>query len=118
MVVKMFIEPRLENVFSNNSYGYCPTKHTYQALASVRKNCWKTDWVIDLDIKGFFDNHEHQNQKEGVGVFLGFDCAISISSRKWYKRYKTSIRKAFKWLETIREQFPYLFYHWHYSFTN
>ena len=59
MVVKMFIEPRLEKIFSSNSYGYRPNKSAHQALESVRKNCWKTDWVIDLDIKGFFDNINH-----------------------------------------------------------
>lgn len=59
MVIKMFIEPRLEKIFSNNSYGYRPNKNAHQALASVRYNCWKTDWVIDLDIKGFFDNINH-----------------------------------------------------------
>lgn len=325
MVVKMFIEPRLEKIFSRNSYGYRPNKNAHQALSSVRENCWKTDWVIDLDIKGFFDNIDHSKlmlavekhvpekwirlyiqrwlampvltksgkliQKQGKGtpqggvispllanlflhyafdtwlektdktvnyaryaddvivhcksevharhtleairvrmesvglelhpkktkivycrdyrrkgnypiikfdflgysfqprttksknkksLFLGFDCAISISSRKriadklgelkienlsfksivgvaqylnpmirgwvnyygkfrayeltkvfrllsnrlvrWarkrYKRYKTSIKKAFKWLKQIREQFPYLFHHWRYSFIN
>ena len=56
MLVKMFIEPRFEKVFSNNSYGYRPNKNAHQALASVRENCWKTDRVIDLDIKGFFDS--------------------------------------------------------------
>jgi len=59
MVVKMFIEPRLEKIFSNNSYGYRPKKNAHKALESVRNNCWKTDWVIDLDIKGFFDNIDH-----------------------------------------------------------
>ncbi len=59
MVVKMYIEPRLENIFSSNSYGYRPGKSAHQALASVRENCWKQDWVIDLDIKGFFDNLDH-----------------------------------------------------------
>ena len=59
MVIKMFIEPRLEKIFSNNSYGYRPNKNAHQALASVRENCWKNDWVIDLDIKGFFDNIDH-----------------------------------------------------------
>jgi len=60
MVIKMYIEPRLEKVFSPNSYGYRPKKNAHQALGSVRKNCWKTDWVIDMDIKGFFDNINHQ----------------------------------------------------------
>ena len=59
MVVKDYIEPRLEKEFSPNSYGYRPNKNAHQALESVRKNCWKTDWVIDLDIKGFFDNIDH-----------------------------------------------------------
>ena len=59
MVVKMFIEPRLEAVFSPNSYGYRPKRNAHQALARVRENCWKQNWVIDLDIKGFFDNIDH-----------------------------------------------------------
>lgn len=59
MVIKDYIEPRLEKIFSPNSYGYRPNKNAHQALESVRKNCWKTDWVIDLDIKGFFDNIDH-----------------------------------------------------------
>ena len=59
MVVKDYIEPRLEKIFSSNSYGYRPNKSAHQALKSVRENCRKTDWVIDLDIKGFFDNIDH-----------------------------------------------------------
>ena len=59
MVVKMFIEPRLEKVFSPNSYGYRPKRSAHQALSKVRENCWKQNWVIDLDIKGFFDNIDH-----------------------------------------------------------
>ena len=59
MVVKMFIEPRLEAIFSPNSYGYRPNRNAHQALSKVRENCWKKNWVIDLDIKGFFDNIDH-----------------------------------------------------------
>ncbi|MFN2428998.1 MAG: reverse transcriptase domain-containing protein, partial [Cryomorphaceae bacterium] len=59
MVVKMFIEPRFEQIFSPNSYGYRPNRNAHQALQKVRENCWKLDWVIDLDIKGFFDNIDH-----------------------------------------------------------
>lgn len=59
MVVKMYLEPRLENVFNPSSFGYRPNKSAHQALEQVRKNCWKMDWVIDLDIKGFFDNIDH-----------------------------------------------------------
>ena len=59
MVVKMFLEPRLEPVFSPNPYGYRPNRNAHQALQKVRENCWKQDWVIDLDIKGLFDNIDH-----------------------------------------------------------
>jgi retron-type reverse transcriptase len=59
MVVKEYIEPRFEQIFSPHSYGYRPHRNAHQALESVRSNCKKTDWVIDLDIKGFFDNIDH-----------------------------------------------------------
>ena len=59
MVIKDYLEPRFEKIFSNNSYGYRPNRNAHQALESVRDNCRKTDWVIDLDIKGFFDNIDH-----------------------------------------------------------
>ena len=78
MVVKMFIEPRLERVFSPNSYGYRPGKNAHQALAKVRENCWKQDWVIDLDIKGFFDNIDHSK------LMLSVEKHVP---EKWVKLY-------------------------------
>ena len=59
MVVKDYLEARFEKIFNPNSYGYRPDKSAHQALEKVRQNCRKTDWVIDLDIKGFFDNIDH-----------------------------------------------------------
>jgi RNA-directed DNA polymerase len=59
MVVKDNLEARFEKIFSPNSYGYRPDKSAHQALEKVRQNCRKTDWIIDLDIKGFFDNIDH-----------------------------------------------------------
>lgn len=60
MVVKEYLEARFEKIFSPNSYGYRPDRNAHQALEKVRQNCRKTDWVIDLDIKGFFDNIDHE----------------------------------------------------------
>ncbi len=60
MVIKDYLEPRFEELFSPNSYGYRPNKNAHQAIGSVRENCRKNDWVIDLDIKGFFDNIDHE----------------------------------------------------------
>lgn len=60
MVIKGYLEPRFEKIFSPQSYGYRPGKNAHQALATARENCRMMDWVIDLDIKGFFDNIDHQ----------------------------------------------------------
>lgn len=59
MVIKDYLEPRLEKLFRDSSYGYRPGRNAHQALEAVRANCHKLDWVIDLDIKGFFDNIDH-----------------------------------------------------------
>lgn len=58
-VVKEFLEKELDVLFHADSYGYRPGKSAHDALASARVRCWKWDWVIDLDIKGFFDNIPH-----------------------------------------------------------
>lgn len=60
MVIKQLIEPRMEAIFHASSYGYRPGKSTHEALREVRKNCFTYGWVIDLDIKGFFDNIDHE----------------------------------------------------------
>ena len=59
-VVKDYMEPKLEKVFHPSSYGYRPGRNAHQALQSCMENCWKYSWVIDLDIKGFFDNIDHE----------------------------------------------------------
>jgi group II intron reverse transcriptase/maturase len=60
MVIKDYLEPRFEQIFSPHSYGYRPNKDAHQALAAVRENVRMQDWAIDLDIKGFFDNIDHK----------------------------------------------------------
>jgi RNA-directed DNA polymerase len=59
MVVKMHLEPKIEPLFHPDSYGYRPFKSAHDAVGQARKRCWKYDWVLDLDIKGFFDNIPH-----------------------------------------------------------
>ncbi|HLF63133.1 MAG TPA: group II intron reverse transcriptase/maturase [Saprospiraceae bacterium] len=59
-VVKAYIEPRLEEIFHENSYGYRVGRSAHQALGQARINCRQYDWVIDLDIKGFFDCIDHE----------------------------------------------------------
>ena len=55
MVVKRHLEPILEPKFHRDSYGYRPGKSAHNALAKARRRCWDYDWVLDLDIKSFFD---------------------------------------------------------------
>lgn len=58
-VVKDVLEPRLEAIFHSDSYGYRPRRSAHDALAQCRSRCFKQPYVIDLDIKGFFDNIHH-----------------------------------------------------------
>lgn len=60
MVVKMYLEPILDPKFHSDSYGYRPNKSAIQAIASARQRCWQYSWVIDMDIKTFFDNMDHE----------------------------------------------------------
>jgi RNA-directed DNA polymerase len=60
MVVKIYLEPSIEPHFHSDSYGYRPGKSAIQAVGKARELCWQNDWVLDLDIKGFFDNLDHE----------------------------------------------------------
>jgi RNA-directed DNA polymerase len=60
MVVKIYLEPQLDPHFHPDSYGYRPGKSAIEAIGTARKRCWKYNWVIDMDIKGFFDNMDHE----------------------------------------------------------
>jgi hypothetical protein len=136
--------------------------------------------VVKFDFLGYSFQPRSTKSKKTGKLFLGFDCAISISSRKqicdklgkleihkmsyksivgiaqylnpmirgwvnyygkfrgyelskvfrllrnrlvrWarkrYKRYRTSLNRAFQWLDRVRKQYPYLFYHWQFGFSN
>jgi RNA-directed DNA polymerase len=59
-VVKMVLEPLLEPVFDDNSFGYRPGRSALDAIALVRRRSWEYDWVVEFDIKGLFDNIDHE----------------------------------------------------------
>jgi group II intron reverse transcriptase/maturase len=58
-VAAMYLEPSVEPIFHPDSYGYRPRRSALDAVAACRERCWRTDWVIDMDIRGFFDNLDH-----------------------------------------------------------
>lgn len=66
MVVKMTLEPEWDSKFHSSSYGYRPKRSAHHAVQAARANCWKYSWVIDLDIKGFFDNLSHDQLQKFV----------------------------------------------------
>ena len=59
-VAKLSLEPLVEPYFLGDSYGYRPNKSAHQALAVTRERCWRNDWVLEFDIRGLFDNIDHQ----------------------------------------------------------
>jgi len=60
MVAKIYLEPNVDPFFHSDSYGYRPGKSAIEAVGVARKRCWRYNWVVDLDIKGFFDNIDHE----------------------------------------------------------
>src|SRR5690606_4000664 len=66
MVVKMTLEPEWDHKFHSSSFGYRPKRSAHQAVQAAKVNCWKYAWVIDLDIKGFFDNLNHDQLQQFV----------------------------------------------------
>ena len=60
MVAKMYLEPKVDPYFLQDSYGYRPNKSAIDAIAITRKRCWRYNWVLEFDIKGLFDNIDHE----------------------------------------------------------
>jgi group II intron reverse transcriptase/maturase len=58
-VGKNYLEPILEAVFDEDSYGYRPHRSAKDALVMARTRCWRSNWVLELDIRAFFDNLNH-----------------------------------------------------------
>lgn len=83
-VIKMILEPGLEKCFHPDSYGYRPGKSAIDAVGMARKRCWRYDWVLDLDIKGFFDNIDHDLMMSAVKTHT--DCKwVLMYIERWLK---------------------------------
>jgi RNA-directed DNA polymerase len=59
-VVRLYLEPVVEPIFHPDSYGYRPGRSALDAVEACRRRCWSKDWVIDLDIRSFFDSLDHE----------------------------------------------------------
>lgn len=67
-------------MFHPDSYGYRPGRSALDAVGVCRERCWKADWVIDLDIKAFFDSLDHQLVVRAVSKHIDTD-------RRWILLY-------------------------------
>jgi RNA-directed DNA polymerase len=84
MVAKLYLEPEVEPEFHQDSYGYRPGKSALDAVGQARERCWRNDWVLDLDIKGFFDNIDHSLMMHAVRKHT--DCPwILLYIERWLK---------------------------------
>ena len=81
-VVKLYLEPEVEPIFHPDSYGYRPKKSALDAVGVARQRCWRYDWVIDLDIRGFFDNLDHALVMRAVEKYT--QCRwVLLYVRRW-----------------------------------
>jgi RNA-directed DNA polymerase len=84
MVVKRYLDPLLEPVFHEDSYGYRPGRSAHDALSMSRQRCWRYNWVLDIDIKGFFDNIDWELLMRAVRRHT--DCAwVLLYIERWLK---------------------------------
>ena len=83
-VVRRYLEPIVEPVFHPNSYGYRPGKSAIDAVRTARERCWRRDWVLDLDIKGFFDSIDWELILKAVRLHT--DCRwVLLYIERWLK---------------------------------
>lgn len=84
MVVKLTFEPKVEPYFLSNSYGYRPNKSALDAVGIARKRCWRYDWVLEYDIKGLFDNVDHELLMKAVRKHIDNKWVI-LYIKRWLK---------------------------------
>ncbi|PPD41007.1 MAG: group II intron reverse transcriptase/maturase [Methylobacter sp.] len=82
--VKLLLEPILDPVFHQDSYGYRPGRSAHDAVAIVRRRCWDYDWVVEFDIKGPFDNIDHERLMRALGKHCEIPWVLLYVAR-WLK---------------------------------
>jgi RNA-directed DNA polymerase len=81
-VAVAYLEPLVEPVFHQDSYGYRPGRSPLDAVAACRQRCWKYAWVVGLDIEGFFDNLDHDLILKAVAHHTD-DAWVLMYVRRW-----------------------------------
>ncbi|NET40136.1 MAG: group II intron reverse transcriptase/maturase, partial [Cyanothece sp. SIO1E1] len=84
--VKMVLEPIYEQDFMDFSYGFRPGRDQHSALDALREGLMsmRGGWVIDADIKAFFDQIDHAELRNTIDLRVG-DGVIRRTLHKWLK---------------------------------
>jgi len=83
-VVALQLEPRMEKIFHEDSYGYRPGRSPLDAVQKCRERCWKKDWVLDLDVQKFFDSVDHDLMVKAVEASTDQKWVV-LYVRRWLK---------------------------------
>lgn len=83
-VVKHHLEMQVEPLLHNSSFGYRPNRSCHDAVAQAERNSFNHDFVIDLDIKGFFDNIDHELMMKAVRHYCK-DRWVLLYVQRWLK---------------------------------
>jgi RNA-directed DNA polymerase len=84
MTIKLMFEPLVEPHFLEDSYGYRANKSALDAVGTTRKRCWQYDWLIEFDIRGLFDNIDHELLMRAVRHHTDSKC-ILLYIERWIK---------------------------------
>jgi RNA-directed DNA polymerase len=82
MVVKDILEPIIDPSFHHDSYGYRPGKSALDAVSTARQRCWRDNWVLDMDIRGFFDAIDHSLVMKAISTFTN-NRWVLLYIRRW-----------------------------------
>ena len=83
-VVRRYLEPLLELIFHENSYGYRPGRSAIDAVRTARQRCWRYDWVLDLDVQSYFDSIDWELMLKAVRHHT--DCPwVLLYIERWLK---------------------------------
>jgi RNA-directed DNA polymerase len=84
-VVRLYLEPKVEPIFHPDSYGYRPGRSALDAVGVCRERCWRSDWVLDLDIRAFFDSVPHDLVLRAVAHHSEQQRWILLYVERWLK---------------------------------
>ena len=83
-VVKRYLEPVLEPIFHEDSYGYRPGRSAIDAVRTARQRCWRYDWVLDVDVRSYFDSIDWELLLKAVRKHT--DCRwVLLYIERWLK---------------------------------